>query len=186
MKRILIIIASVLCLVAVSCNNAPRKSGQKTYQEAEQEFRASLSAADTTIVLGMTDSIMALVQQGFYHDAVKDIKVLDGSALYEPSDRYIDELERRFEMFKPLRIERLYYSFSTAGVNDVKYRICFREESDGHPASYIAFTFNPVKIDGKWYLAFKDGYQSSDAMSDKNKVNPNAPAPERTVFMTLE
>lgn len=186
MKRIVFIVASVLCLLAVACHNSPRKSGEKTYQEAEQEFRASLTAADTTIVLGMTDSIMALVQAGSYHDAVKDIKVLEGTTLYEPSERYLDELERRFEMFKPLRIVLDYYSFSTAGVNDVKYRICFREESEGHPASFIAVTFNPVKIDGKWYLAFKDGYQSSDAMSDENKVNPNAPAPERTVFMTLD
>lgn len=175
-----------MCLVAVSCDNAPRKSGQKTYQEAEQEFRASLTAVDTTTVLAMTDSIMALVDEGRYAEAVKDIKVLDGNALYEPSERYLEELERRFEMFKPIRIIRDYYSFSTAGVNDVKYRICFREESEGHPASFIAVTFNPVKIDGKWYLAFKDGYQSSDAMSDENKVNPNAPAPERTVFMTIE
>jgi hypothetical protein len=186
MKRILFITVAILCLLAVSCKNTPRKSGQKTYQEAEQEFRASLTAADTTIVLGMTDSIMALVQDGYYHDAVKDIKVLEGTTLYEPSERYLDELERRFEMFKPIRILRDYYSFSTAGVNDVKYRICFREESEGHPASFIAVTFNPVKIDGKWYLAFKDGYQSSDAMSDENKVNPNAPAPERTVFMSLD
>ena len=175
-----------MCLVAVSCDNAPRKSGQKTYQEAEQEFRASLTAVDTTTVLAMTDSIMALVDEGRYAEAVKDIKVLDGNALYEPSERYLEELERRFEMFKPIRIIRDYYSFSTTGVNDVKYRICFREESEGHPASFIAVTFNPVKIDGKWYLAFKDGYQSSDAMSDENKVNPNAPAPERTVFMTIE
>lgn len=175
-----------MCLVAVSCDNAPRKSGQKTYQEAEQEFRASLTAVDSTTVLAMTDSIMALVDEGRYAEAVKDIKVLDGNALYEPSERYLEELERRFEMFKPIRIIRDYYSFSTAGVNDVKYRICFREESEGHPASFIAVTFNPVKIDGKWYLAFKDGYQSSDAMSDENKVNPNAPAPERTVFMTIE
>lgn len=37
--------------------------------------------------------------------------------------------------------------------------------------------FNPVFIDGTWYLTFKDGNQSSRDMREENQIHELAPAP---------
>jgi hypothetical protein len=38
--------------------------------------------------------------------------------------------------------------------------------------------FNPVFIDGQWYLTFKDGSQSSKDLLPENQVHEMAPAPK--------
>ena len=51
-----------------------------------------------------------------------------------------------------------YYSFSSTDNNDVKFQIEFfkHTSSDDHTPNTIGFMFNPVKIDGVWYLAVKE------------------------------
>ena len=40
----------------------------------------------------------------------------------------------------------------------------------------MKLVFNPVKIDGRWYLTLKDGFQPSADLS--KGINPNSPAPK--------
>ena len=64
-------------------------------------------------------------------------------------------------------IYRAYYGLiknpriNSKGQNDVKYDIRFFEKTD--PAdttpNTIGFMFNPVKVDGRWYLCIKEADQ---------------------------
>ena len=60
--------------------------------------------------------------------------------------------------FKGLVADLRYYSFSSTDNNDVKFQIEFfkHTSSDDHTPNTIGFMFNPVKIDGVWYLAVKE------------------------------
>jgi hypothetical protein len=69
-----------------------------------------------------------------------------------------------------------YLSFSTQGNNDVKYKIEFTPRSDSDtPGSSMGFMFNPIKANGEWVLAIKDGRQPSREAA--TPLHDDAPAP---------
>ena len=65
---------------------------------------------------------------------------------------------------------------STQGNNDVKYKIEFTPRSDSDtPGSSMGFMFNPIKANGEWVLAIKDGRQPSREAA--TPLHNDAPAP---------
>ena len=72
--------------------------------------------------------------------------------------------KKKFTMFPVVKYTRAYYSFNAEGCNDVKYNVSFGEDFDGQSPK-TAFMFNPVKIDGQWYLSVKRSDQSLDEMN---------------------
>jgi hypothetical protein len=105
------------------------------------------------------------------------IYVLYDDVLYKKSDSYSAELQMRFRMFPVRSYERLYYSFSTEGNNDISYSYVFSPAKDGSPAQTMKLMFNPVYVDGQWYLALKDVGMSSKDLPKELQIHELAPAP---------
>lgn len=86
-----------------------------------------------------------------YNDSTKEVQPL--------TDKTRKQYERRFKVFPVLEYTMDYYSFQLEGVNDVKYRITFalEENPEQNGNAVTAMMFNPVKVDGVWYLTIKNG-----------------------------
>ena len=179
MKKIVFIL-SLLVLVA-SCKSGVRYSGahgEKTQKDAEAEFLSSLSESDEDAVLNMAEDFMKKLQDGQVEEAVDMIYVLHNNVVYKKSAEYTDQLVNRFgRMFPVVTYERRYYSFSTEGNNDISYSYTFGPERNGQ-APTMRLMFNPVFVDGQWYLTFKDGSQSSKDLPVDKQINAMAPAPK--------
>lgn len=173
MKRIIYIIAA-LCVLVSSCG--PKYSGskgEKTQKDAEAEFVKSLSTTDSTAVLEKAEKCMELLSEGNLVEAVDMIHVLYNNVVYKKSASYTADLIKRFTVFPVKSYKLNYYSFSTQGNNDISYTYTF-DDTDN---STIKLMFNPVIVDGEWYLTFKDGSQSSKDLPVDKQINELAPAP---------
>jgi len=123
------------------------------------EFQEGLNNQDTLEMLKICDDCMEQLKNGNL-DAVV-------SSLFEYNDSMktvtpiSDDAENRFrhqlQIFPVYEYKRVSYRFFEEGLNDVKYEVIFGKESNpeqnGIPKTF--FMFNPVKVDGKWYLCVK-------------------------------
>lgn len=181
MKRILYI---VFCLVIISsCGPKVKSSDLKTQKDAELEFTSSLTVNDTTAVLNLTDTFMSLVKEDKVEDAVSMITVLYQGVLYKPSDKYFQELVDRYRNMKISSYELQQIFFTTEGNNDVCYSTEAHMFGSSEPMN-IKITFNPICVDGNWYLALKDGNQSSKLLPKDKQVHELAPAPAKVRLNT--
>ncbi len=159
MKRFVFPILAAAVLLMASCE------GNKKEVDLRTDFQKSLTAEDTTAMLQLTDSCMQLLK------AQKIDQVLDLLVEYDDSTKSVtpipDELrkgyEGKFKMFPVVDYERSYYSFKEEGLNDVRYDVTFGTEEMGSPKT--AYMFNPVKVDGKWYVSVKQSSQEIDEMN---------------------
>jgi hypothetical protein len=121
---------------------------------------------------------MSKLQAGQVDEALDMIHVLYNNVLYKKSASYTSELMTRFQVFPVLSYDRVYYSFSTEGNNDISYSYVFAPATDSdHPAQTMKLMLNPVYIDGQWYLTFKDLGQSSKSLPVEKQIHELAPAP---------
>lgn len=146
-----------IALVAVFVSSCK----EKTRMQQVQEFRNSLSSTDTTQMLKLCSDCMELLKAQKvesalsmlyeYNDSTKEVQPL--------TDKTRKQYERRFKVFPVLEYTMDYYSFQLEGVNDVKYRITFalEENPEQNGNAVTAMMFNPVKVDGVWYLTIKNG-----------------------------
>ena len=98
------------------------------------------------------------VEAGNIDEALKMLFILrDGKAIPLPAEKE-QQLRKKFKYFPVVDYKLDYYSFSSTDNNDVKFQIEFfkHTSSDDHTPNTIGFMFNPVKIDGVWYLAVKE------------------------------
>ena len=167
MKRFnyLVLLTCVSAVLSIySCKNNPKQDA--TREEQVAEFRADLTAADTSAMLTICDEAMEQLKQ-------KNIENVLGS-LYEYSDStkelkpLSDKLRRRytkmFTMFPVLEYKRVYYSFMLEGCNDVKYEVTFAtaEQTGTDQPATTMYMFNPVKVDGEWKLCVKGAEDEFD------------------------
>ena len=179
MKKILYILL-VLGLVS-SCSSRGSAPVFKTQKDAEEEFTSSLTARDTTVVLNLTETFMSLVQTDRVEEAVDMITVLSQGVVYKPSDSYYAELVNRYRGMKILSYKLDKYYFTTDGNNDV----CYVTECGSLDSPMVfKLTFNPICVDGKWYLALKDGNQSSKLLPKDKQIHDMAPAPAKVRLNT--
>lgn len=68
------------------------------------------------------------------------------------------QIKKSFEVFPVQSFKRRFFSFQLEGCNDVNYEI----EFDTLDHSKTQFMFNPVKIDGIWYLTVKNEHEEID------------------------
>lgn len=175
MKKIIFILAAIAVLA--SCNRGPKYSGlhgEKTQLDAEKEFVSSISNADSLAVVSLSEKFMSLLKDGSIAEAVDMIYVLHDNVLYQKNDSFTNELIQRFTMFPVVSYSLNYFSFSTAGNNDISYTYSFTGDE---ASSKMKLMFNPVKIDDVWYLTMKDGSQSSRDLPKDKQINDMAPAP---------
>lgn len=131
------------------------------------EFRSTLSNSDTTQMLQLCDEAMEQLKNHSYekvlsslyeyNDSTKEVKPL--------SEATMRQYRSNFETFPVIEYRRVYYSFLLEGCNDVKYEVVFAtpEQTGTDEPAKTAFMFNPVKIDGQWYLCVK---------TEKDKMDP--------------
>ena len=147
----------ICVLVGVSCFlfSCGEKKKQLTPKE---EFLMGLTAEDTVQVLTISRSCMDTLKAGNIDEALKMLFILrDGKAIPLPAEKE-QQLRKKFKYFPVVDYKLDYYSFSSTDNNDVKFQIEFfkHTSSDDHTPNTIGFMFNPVKIDGVWYLAVKE------------------------------
>ncbi|MDO4826844.1 MAG: hypothetical protein Q4B16_04725 [Bacteroidia bacterium] len=174
MKKILAVLCTLFMLAA--CHNAGRQK-YYTFESAQADFEATITAADSAAVKAATDEIMSLLQAGQLDDALSKVYVVYEDVLYRPADESLVNLKSKFKYFPVLSYEMTQMDFQTPAINDVTYRYVFAQSPDGSDPAAIKLAFNPVKIDGEWYITFKDGNMTSRTMQQKYQKNPMAPAP---------
>lgn len=158
----------VVCAVfsAAMIFSSCKSEKPKTKLSEVLEFRNTLTQQDTTQVLQLANGCMeylknknidqAVASLYEYNDSLNKIQPL--SDISEKSVRHL------FTVFPVLDYDLVYYSLQSETVNDVKYNVTFAEEEDiennGRPVT--SFMFNPVKVDGVWYLCVKKKGQEVD------------------------
>ena len=169
-----LLLAVLGLLLVVSCGNRGPKV--RTYADAEREFCASLTQDDTLNVLIMGQDFMQDLMTGDVDEAVNRLFVVYQNVLYKVADESIEMLKARFRAL-PVRSYKLSsYHFSTPGVNDLSYRYSISGEVSDGPA--MKLMFNPVKVEGRWFLTLKDGNMSSEDLADWRQIPDNALAPD--------
>ena len=121
-------------------------------KEAAHSQRRILNGVD------ISRSCMDTLKAGNIDEALKMLFILrDGKAIPLPAEKE-QQLRKKFKYFPVVDYKLDYYSFSSTDNNDVKFQIEFfkHTSSDDHTPNTIGFMFNPVKIDGVWYLAVKE------------------------------
>ena len=171
--NIIFILFTFLSIGLISCNNTSKPVYPKTYEQVEAEFRASLTKSDTLCVLQMADSIMKELQGGELDLALSKLYLLTTEGLVPVDNKKIAKLKKHFSSFPVVDYKLIYYNFSTAYLNDLKYSIQFLKTESNEQVPSISFMFNPCKIKGKWYLCVKDEGQSSKDL--KNQIHPQTP-----------
>lgn len=147
-----------IVLVAVFTSSCKEK---KTRMQQVQEFRNSISSIDTTQMLKLCNDCMDLLKAQKVDDALSMLyEYNDSTKEVQPlTDKTRKQYERRFKVFPVLEYTMDYYSFQLEDVNDVKYRITFalEENPEQNGKAVTGLMFNPVKLDGVWYLTVKNG-----------------------------
>ncbi len=172
MKRSLFILLLGLTLLS-SCKSTPKV---RLYQDAERDFLAALTINDTLSVLSLGQNFMGALKAGEIDDALQDLCVVHENVLYHVADESLAQLKSRFRKFPVADYQLVSYSFSTPGINDLVYRYSISGELGSGPA--MKLTFNPVKVEGSWYLTLKDAYTSSKELAPEDQISPYAPAPD--------
>ncbi|WP_373731126.1 hypothetical protein, partial [Bacteroides heparinolyticus] len=151
----------LLCLmlmgIIASCNGKKNDKAE-TPEEAKEIFATTLTAADTTEVVGLANQCMDLLKENKTEEALKMIFVMNEEGEPVPvSGEQKQKLNGKFKLFPVLEYELVNFSFASEENNDMRYKIIFDKSGDV-PAS-IGFMFNPVRIDGNWYLMLKESDQ---------------------------
>ncbi len=177
MKKILAVLCTLSLLVACH-NNGGKQQKFNTFESAQKAFTASITSADSAAVKAATDEVMSLLQAGEIDAALSHIYVVSDDVLYRPSDESLVRLKSKFTAFPVLSYTMTDIAFQTQAINDVTYQYVFAQDEDGSNPSTFKLGFNPIRIDGQWYLTFKDGNTTSKTMQQNLQLNPMAPAPD--------
>ena len=152
----------------------------KTYADAEKEFVGSLTKTDSITVLEMSQKCMDSLKEGNIEAALGMLYVVKDGEAVRLTNENAENLKKHFSTFPVVDYHLENFSFSTQGCNDLKYKIEFAKKDVDGNAPTMAFMFNPVKIDGIWYLCIKHRNQSSKEML--NPRESNSPAPGEVVL----
>ncbi len=157
MKKFLLPLMALSMILFAAC-----KGEQKT---ESQIFQEGLTAQDSTTMLQKCDSCMQFLSEGKIDDALNMLVEYDDSLqqVSPLSDETRASYLRKFTLFPVLKYELKYISFNTEGLNDAKYEVQFGPDEAGAPKT--AYMFNPVKVDGQWYLCVKNANQTVDRLN---------------------
>ena len=127
------------------------------------ELQSELNNEDTLTMLKICDSSMELLKGGDIESVISQLYEYDDStkSVTPISDESARRFRRRLQVFPVHDYKRVSYKFFEQWLNDVKYEVIFAEEKhpevNGVPKTF--FMFNPVKVDGQWYLCVKQADQ---------------------------
>ena len=141
----------VLLMLATSCKPEGFDRGSKQISDENITF------VDTTLVLNETNKCIEFLHNGNINEALAMLysKKEDGD-ITPISDTEKKELEKRFLMFPILKYKLESFSFNNKEGNSVKYITEFFEKGEDNVPNTISLVFNPVEVDGTWYLTLKN------------------------------
>lgn len=185
MKNIHYLLMLLLCIGSLlgSCSTNSRQEEKiKTQKQAEDEFLATLTAADSSAVLALCTQCMELLKAKETEKALDMLYAINNTGVAKAlSAEKREELNKRFQNFPVIKYRLDYFTFSTQGNNDVKYKIEFTPRTTTEtPGSTMGFMFNPIKVDRQWILTIKDGRQPSREVA--TPLHDDAPAPVDVVL----
>ena len=141
-------------MMSIACTNK-----QKTREERIEDFRAQLTAEDSTTMLRLADEAMEQLKARKIDQVIASLyEYTDSTQEVKPlTEKTAKRYARLFKMFPVLDYKREYFSFMLEGCNDVKYKVTFAtaEQSGTNEAPTTMYMFNPVKVDGEWKLCVK-------------------------------
>lgn len=121
-------------------------------KEAHEKYINSLTSSDTTEVLRICSDFLASLQQNRFDDAVAQIYSLDSLGTPQPiGDEEIKSLRKRTRLFPVVKYSFDELTFFMPTENKVTFSVAF---NNGNPPATMGWGFNPVFVDGKWYLTF--------------------------------
>lgn len=172
MKRTHFLSLTLPLLLAAICLSACKDKKDQPQPTEKAIFTASLTAQDTTDVLNLSETCMQTLKAGKVEEALAQLYLWDDStkAVKPLDEAKKQELRKTFKLFPVLDYSLAHFTFSTQGLNDVKYNIVFFEkEADDPTPNTIGFMFNPVKVDGKWYLSVKEADQKVESAKSQKE-----------------
>ncbi len=179
MKSLAAAAASLALLATAACGGKASEESADgesyiPFEEAQEQFASQLSASDTTAVLALGAELMDSLKARNIDFALDHLSMfVNGHQIAPLSDEMRKELTARFKRFPVVSYELDYYDFSLPVLNDLKYRVAFREAPEGGKAPTMAFMLNPVRTDEGWVLVVKDGDQP--ARDAANALHPQTP-----------
>lgn len=154
MKKIIISsLLSLLCLFFTFCGNKNSKSASEVDNVDE-----IVSSVEITEVIEKTNLCMDYLEEEDLDRALDLLfEITSGGKVVKLDDQQKSEFVKRFKMFPVLSYKLESFSFDGDFDNSVTYSTVFfeKDENDKIPNT-IAVVFNPVKIDGEWYLTLKN------------------------------
>lgn len=177
MKKILVVLCT-LCLLTACHNSGNRQKKMNTFESAQAAFIASITAEDSTAVKAAAEDVMSLLQAGNIDEALTRIYVVEDDVLYPLNDESLLRLKSKFTRFPVLSYTMTEMAFQTSAINDVTYQYVFAEGQDGSLPATLKLAFNPVKVEGQWYLTLKDAGMTSKTLQENCQMDPTAPAPK--------
>lgn len=124
-----------------------------TRQDLIHEFQSTLSKQDTLDMLKLTDDAMEKLHNKQFDAVLASLHIYDDSlkTVNPLPESEKAKIQKMFNYFPVQKFKRTYFSFQLEGCNDVNYEITF----DSIDSAKTHFMFNPVKVDGIWYLCVK-------------------------------
>lgn len=126
-------------------------------QNAENEetpFGQTLSADDTTKVLALAENCMQQLKTGNVDAAINSIYFIDNrdNTLVHIPDSVADRLKAKYTKLPVVDYTLDQFIFEDYDNNEVRYRIQIVRDQ---PDVTMALAFNPVKLNGEWFLTMK-------------------------------
>lgn len=144
------IFALTVSLFLFSC------SGEKQQKTVHEEFVGSLTAADTTEIKNLCDAFFTQMKEGNKDGAFELLYMLGENNQVEPvSVEYKAKISTQFTIFPVRDFRSKEIRIGNAEDNIASYTIVFGQDAEGKEST-ISFGFNPVKVNGKWYLTVRN------------------------------
>ncbi len=177
----ILLVSVVGCLASCGGGKEKEAARPKSLGDAKAEFAATLTAADTSAVKTQATRCMELLKADSVEQAIDMLYTVDGTKLRKLSDEEKANMKKRFTRFPVVDYAFEYLAFATQGNNDMKYTTYSRlRAADERPSKGVSLMFNPVRIDGQWYLAIKTAGQGSKEI--KTLAGDRAFAPAEVTF----
>jgi len=140
-------LACVLCVWACNC------SGDSTSSDEADAYISGLTSSDTSAVLNQTRECLELMLAGDYDSALHQIGYVDDDTLCHLSPERAEAMKKRFSGMCLTGYELVSMEFVGPADNTVVYRLSFGRQGTANMTT--KFAFNPILIDGAWYLSIK-------------------------------
>lgn len=121
-----------------------------------EEYRNSLTAADTSNVLSMAQECMGFLKSGDFDLFVSNLSTVDSTGVVSPiSNEKIIRLQRNIAIFNVTDFVLSDYVFDTPHSNPITFKVQFGYDEATDTPMYTKFALNAVKADSKWFISVK-------------------------------